>query len=182
MSAYLVPPQQLGIMVSVFGAEAAHGSGRDKYTIQIMDLLDTNLKSLEDRYNKGKDNSFICNEWLGIDYTEYINQAKKAFKKCYQDGYGEWKKYTNPVQILKYCQNWEYQSCEYDNWKESEGYRVCSWIKGKAIDKLKGYEEAEWGYDGDVKFENYPLPQISLYDLAEKSDNVVICEVKNNVL
>jgi len=158
MSAYLVNPEQLGIMVSVFGNESQYADkdSCNYYENQIDDLADANLMSIGRRYEgvetsrmKTEEKIRVCEKWLSIGYGEYLVRAYKAFESCQADHMGKWKKHTNPVQILKYCRNYAYQSCEFDGWKKSAGHRVMDWVSGRAMDKLEGYEEALWGYESD---------------------------------
>jgi hypothetical protein len=50
-----------------------------------------------------------------------------------------------PVQVLKSCQCFDYQSCEHPGWKASEARAFIEALKARAINSLPGYEEAEWG-------------------------------------
>jgi len=156
MSAYLVAPEQLGIMVSVFGNESKYTDkdSRNYYANQIEDLANANLMSIGIKYEKmesgvpmtTEEKDEVCRTWMSIGYGEYMLKAMSWFHKCYADPMGRYKKYSNPVQVLKYCRNFEYQSCEFDGWKDSEGFRVCNWVQGRAMDKLEGYEDAQWGF------------------------------------
>jgi len=64
---------------------------------------------------------------------------------------GEWCSHRfDPVQVVKACQCYEYQSCEHDGWNARAGRssRAKGWIESltaHAIGVLPGYDEAEWG-------------------------------------
>lgn len=51
------------------------------------------------------------------------------------------------VQIIKACDCLDYQSCETDDWKNTEAYAILHMIRERAIHALPGYEEAAWGID-----------------------------------
>jgi hypothetical protein len=51
----------------------------------------------------------------------------------------------DPVQVLKSCDCYEYQSCEHDGWEDSEAHNFIEGLGRRAISALPGYEAAEWG-------------------------------------
>lgn len=51
----------------------------------------------------------------------------------------------DPVQVLKSCSCYAYQSCEHDGWETSEAYAFIDALRHRAIASLPGYEEAAWG-------------------------------------
>lgn len=51
---------------------------------------------------------------------------------------------VDPVQIIKLADCLDYQSCETDDWKETEAYRLLEKIRNAAISNLPGYFTAEW--------------------------------------
>ncbi len=50
-----------------------------------------------------------------------------------------------PVEILKSCSCLDYQSCETDDWSETDSYRIIKDIEAAAVRSLPGYEAAPWG-------------------------------------
>ncbi len=54
---------------------------------------------------------------------------------------------TTPVQVLKLINCLQYQSCENDDYKDSDAYKCIKAIEGAAIRKLPGYDAAEWCID-----------------------------------
>jgi hypothetical protein len=66
----------------------------------------------------------------------------------------DWRNYrfdvTTPVQpmvnILKLCDCLEYQSCERDDYMESDAYKQLNRIRGLLISALPGYENAPWAF------------------------------------
>ena len=87
----------------------------------------------------------VCENWFGIDYDEYLALALNSYQKTYC------KQNFNPLQIIKYCQNYNYQSCDIHEWDKSKGQSVMEYIKSRMIDKLsfngKTYDEMDWGYN-----------------------------------
>lgn len=50
----------------------------------------------------------------------------------------------NPVQMLKACHCYDYQSCEHPEWESSEAYAIVRSIESSAMRALPGYDDAEW--------------------------------------
>ena len=51
----------------------------------------------------------------------------------------------DPVQVLKSCDCFEYQSCEHDGWKTSEARCFISALRKHAHQAVAGYEDSIWG-------------------------------------
>lgn len=51
----------------------------------------------------------------------------------------------DPVQVLKACQCYAYQTCEHPDWKESEANAFIDALEQFYISRLPGYESAKWG-------------------------------------
>jgi hypothetical protein len=47
-----------------------------------------------------------------------------------------------PVDVLKACRSYAYQSCETSDWEESEAYALAQSIERDAIRALPGFEES----------------------------------------
>ncbi len=60
-------------------------------------------------------------------------------------------KRLTPVEVLKACSCYEYQSCEHDGWERSEAFRLIEAIRHAAIAALPGYEDADWEITGGAK-------------------------------
>lgn len=50
----------------------------------------------------------------------------------------------DPVQILKACQSYHYQSCETDDYRQTEAWKIVDNIINAFIQALPGYKEAQW--------------------------------------
>jgi hypothetical protein len=51
----------------------------------------------------------------------------------------------DPVQVLKACDCYHYQSCEHDDWKSSEAKAFVDSLRANAWHELQGYDAAKWG-------------------------------------
>lgn len=66
----------------------------------------------------------------------------------------------SPVDLLKMCQGYAYQSCETQDWRDSLAHRQIEWIESSCYSMLPGYDAAPWSYDGDgrdIRKESYPV-------------------------
>jgi len=54
-----------------------------------------------------------------------------------------------PVEVIKLCDCYDYQSCETDDYEKSEAYRLIQGIRSKALHLLPGYADAPWGLDDE---------------------------------
>jgi hypothetical protein len=50
----------------------------------------------------------------------------------------------DPVQVIKACNCYEYQSCEHEGWTTSEAKTFIDALRRKAINALPGYDDADW--------------------------------------
>ena len=53
--------------------------------------------------------------------------------------------HVEPVEVLKACDCYEYQSCEHPGWATSEAHAYIEALRRHAWQSLVGYEDAEWG-------------------------------------
>ena len=51
----------------------------------------------------------------------------------------------NPVQVLKACDCYEYQSCEHEEWSTSQAKAIIDALRRDAWHSLPGYDAAAWG-------------------------------------
>lgn len=49
------------------------------------------------------------------------------------------------AQIITACHCYDYQACEHDGWENSQAKKLVDSIKGQAVRKLPGMDEAAWG-------------------------------------
>lgn len=51
----------------------------------------------------------------------------------------------DPVQVMKSCDCYTYQSCEHEGWESSEARQFILRLRDAASKLVKGYDDAEWG-------------------------------------
>lgn len=49
-----------------------------------------------------------------------------------------------PVEIIKACDSYIYQTCECPDFEETEAFAIVQMLRNRAINALPGYEEADW--------------------------------------
>lgn len=70
-------------------------------------------------------------------YSECEVPAKDKFK-------AEAVAFISPVQIIKLCDCFDYQSNEVDNYEDTVAANIIQSIRARAIDNLPGYKDALW--------------------------------------
>jgi hypothetical protein len=110
--------------------------GEDDSAAEVARMLwDENKASVNARYPDTIDHPENMPGTVGENYT--ITRAD--FRKPYM--------HREPVEILKACDCYEYQSCEHAGWPESEAYAFIQALRRKMIRQLPGYEDAPWDID-----------------------------------
>jgi len=51
----------------------------------------------------------------------------------------------DPIQVVKSCDCYAYQSCEHEEWKDSESFAFIESLRHHAWSRIDGYDKAEWG-------------------------------------
>ena len=51
------------------------------------------------------------------------------------------------VDIFKCVQCWQYQSCETEDYQDTQAWKYSHYVVGALISRLPGYEKAAWGLD-----------------------------------
>lgn len=97
-------------------------------------LWQENIKSVQCRYPDTYNNPQDMPGPIDEDFR--ITQQDHRF--CLWDRF-------DPVQVLKACNCYRYQSCEHPAWESSEAHAFIQSLKSHAISSLPGYENAEWG-------------------------------------
>jgi hypothetical protein len=106
----------------------------EKKTEVAQMLWDENLKSVTNRYPK-----CTLDNMPGS-----VADAKQGFKINPND-FCQTAQQITPVQVLKSCACYEYQTCEHQGYKSSEAKAFIEALKTKAVNSLEGYEDAVWG-------------------------------------
>jgi hypothetical protein len=56
----------------------------------------------------------------------------------------------SPVEIVKACDCWMYQSCEFEGHEETLAWRYVESVRSHAIHHLPGYDDAAWEINAEV--------------------------------
>jgi hypothetical protein len=129
MSAFIVGDEHISAMLKAANL-CGPGGGRSYYwngegtaflsNIQVIGqkLVDENYRSVNSRY-------------------ESDNEPRQFTRKIFN-------RKIEPVEIIKACDCYIYQSCESPDWQESEAYAIVQVLREMAIKALPGYNEAQW--------------------------------------
>ena len=77
------------------------------------------------------------------------------------------------VQVIKAAQCLDYQSCETEDWEQTNAKKLLDAIISTAITKLPGYDDAPWSIYEDT----FPKGPVSLLDVARKSGKLQVVRV-----
>ncbi len=151
MSAFVVSREHINYLVN---AARTRGMGRDQgsmswywkgkdnmnrsnasgengmYETEIGQMLwDENIKSIHARYP---------------DTTEHPENMPGPIGENFVFSFRHDSQEINPVQVIKLCHSYSYQSCEHEEWETSEAKGFIEALEHRAIFALPGYDEAEW--------------------------------------
>ena len=143
MSAYICSPEHFGILAA-FAVQRRCAiydwqlGNNDIETAQAVarGLARENIRSVAYRYPDDESGS-RPGPCLKDEEIEEAAAIYAAYFVTHPQG-------VAPIQIIKLCQSYDYQSCETDDWKDTLAWRQMDWIRGEAIRCLNGYEEADW--------------------------------------
>lgn len=95
-------------------------------------LRDENIKSVCFRYNETPDSDNLPgpNHRGEITPEDFMRNAWSDF---------------DPAQVFKSIHCLNYQSCEHEDWEDSEAFALLTYLKDQAGRAQVGYEDAEWG-------------------------------------
>lgn len=96
-------------------------------------LWDENIRSIQYRYPDTKENLDNAPGPCGESFRYSDHRVPRNVP------------FVDPVQVVKACDCFSYQSCETDDWELSEAYTYIEALKRHAMRRLPGSEEAEWG-------------------------------------
>ena len=147
MSAYIVQPEQVGLLA----AWAVHlrvgllelEKGKPLLTAQAIaqELIAENIKSVAHRYPADTDGNRPGPCLLD---AQIIDAAALWAGHYQQKGLPE---EVDPIAVAKLADNLEYQSSEHDGFNTSLAQRQINKIRSRAITLLPGYDRAPWSWD-----------------------------------
>lgn len=139
MSAYLVSEKHIGLIAAYAHKHELTQYGPCSKTglYRIEDIAEclaqANIDSVDHRYP----NQYIeDNVEAKIYIKNAIDQAKAINPDVFPSGY-----------IAKQLDCLEYQSCEPDNWYQSNAFKIMTNIRAELVKKLSDYENASWGME-----------------------------------
>ena len=118
----------------------------NNYHIDVL-VSYANTKDIRYYYDKKMndcDNTDVIGQILLGENYKSVNKRYKEQCTAESYSYRIVIKHQNPVQILKACKCLKYQSCETDDYCESEAYAIVQAIIQTAIENIDGYEDAQW--------------------------------------
>jgi hypothetical protein len=98
-----------------------------------------NVKSVKCRYDDHDDDN------LPSPNAEIDAPLVSRYQVTRADFNGTVWNHTDPVQVLKSCDCYEYQSCEHNGWPKSEAHAFIEALRARAWHSLAGYDDAKWG-------------------------------------
>lgn len=113
-------------------------------------LWDENLKSINARYPDTIGNNENIPGKIG---ETYIYAHSKTWGG---DQYP-----FDPVQVIMSIRCLRYQSCEHDNWEDSEAHAFLEALLSHAINKLPGMDKAKWGAPDDPRAQGVNLSKFA---------------------
>ena len=93
-------------------------------------LWDENVRSVQHRYSDDKPENLPGPIGCDFEYGEHGFHLEEID--------------IDPMQVLKACNCYEYQTCERADWEASEAYRFISALKSAAVSSLPGYKVSKW--------------------------------------
>lgn len=160
MSAYICDPEHFGILAAYAAQNRCAIREWDRHTHSDNEILEAqrvasglaleNIRSVAARYPHDQDGERPGPCLKDADIVEAAAIYAGYFLAHPQS--------ITPVQILRLIDCLDYQSCETDNWPQTLAFRQLNWIRGAAIGRLPGYDDAAWEF-------SQPIPEIeALYE------------------
>lgn len=135
MSAWLCSHQHIAALVGSFMAM------KDQYTTVedpralARTLYLENVRSVDHRYrHDAQYTSEIVAHYASHPVTKRMIEAWQA-------------KPLTPGEFFKALACYEYQSCECEDWRTTEAFKLCDQMRGQVCARVPGYEQCPWGID-----------------------------------
>lgn len=118
-------------------------------------LLAENVRSVEYRYSPPGREAIYGEGWetpeqdlpgtlFSVEVVPGLTVEAPEYLRPYRYPLGKVRA-LEPVAVLKLIRCFEYQSCETDDWKESQAFAYCEALTVRMIHQLPGYDDAPWG-------------------------------------
>lgn len=144
MSAFICNPEHLGILAAYAAHHDAviHSFRREDRAETAKNiaraLARENIRSVAHAYPDDKDGDRPGPCLFDDDIEEAAALCAEYY--CCKGA----ARHLDPVQVLKFCQCYDYQSCETDDWRDTVAWSQLDWIVGHAIQALPGYDDFQW--------------------------------------
>ncbi len=146
MSAYIVDLDHIAYLVQ---AGTARALGMDHSTLSWVWNIDREAGTYDretlrcgDLEQNQRVGQMLCDENAKSVAFRYPNHAIVALK--YSHSVPPFARF-DPVQVIKACDCYEYQSCEHTGWLTSEARAYIDALRSLAWTSLPGYDDAAWG-------------------------------------
>lgn len=130
MSAFVVGNKHINAMLKAASMSRGPGDGAYYYWDDAPHFFNGNIKEIGQKLVD--ENTRSVNSWYSKEVQSHEFKTMVLHKQ-----------YT-PVEIIKACDCYSYQSCETMDWEETEAYAIVNALRKRAIDSLPGYDEAAW--------------------------------------
>lgn len=99
------------------------------------ELWEENVKSVRARYDDADKSGMIEEGWETFQFTWTASRTGAP----------------DPVQVMKSCDCYSYQSCEHEGWDTSLAHALIRELRRSASQAVDGYEDATWGAPGEFE-------------------------------
>lgn len=152
MSAFVVSRETIDVLVC--GAQFGWGRGPGgEYGLKWWDVGPAELRDMHwsECHEHRRDFNDLGADQVGamlwaenrrsVDYRYEESELEPLYLSRHVAGFR-----PTPVEVLKACDCYEYQSCEHPEWPRSEACSFVEALRGKAIHGLAGYGDAPWDW------------------------------------
>ena len=152
MSAFLCNPHHIAQLVRNAEVRGPADEGREACQM----LCEENMRSLAARYPDCADDP--AQFFMDMTSDEYIAETQRAWMS---DVYER----LEPVAILSMIRCYQYQSCETEDYFDSDAEKFIQQLQAKMIRALPGFEDAPWEYTPGERVANDKTVLVSLTDM-----------------
>jgi hypothetical protein len=136
MSAYLVEERHIAFLVGAALSRQVIGFGGNRLSYAFKERFISVDAEMADRLGQllwNENKISVAHRYPGESWSVPQYRHRRAFLD-YQ-----------PLQVLKACHCYAYQSCEHPGWETSEAKAFIDALERTAVRHLPGYDDAAWG-------------------------------------
>jgi len=131
MSAFIVGNKHINVMLQAATRNRYPGHGLSYYWNREPHYFNGNTQDIGQK--------LVDENYRSVNHRYGEQETPDQFKTMVLD-----KCYT-PVEIIKACDCYRYQSCETPDWQDTEAHAIMVALRERAIRLLPGYDDADWG-------------------------------------